>query len=94
MSNLTPTQIGSGHEGNLRDQVKAYFSRVKNGEMGALPAFGALVVLAILFGSLSPYFFTTLNIANPQHPTMQLRHFLDKVKPKPGALAPTVRARQ
>ena len=64
MSNLTPTQIGSGQEGNLRDQVKAYFSRVKNGEMGALPAFGALVVLAILFGSLSPYFFTTLNIAN------------------------------
>jgi D-xylose transport system permease protein len=64
MSNLTPTQIGSGHEGNLRDQVSAYFSRVKNGEMGALPAVGALGVLAILFGSLSPYFFTKLNIAN------------------------------
>ena len=64
MSNLTPTAIGSGHEGNLRDQVKAYISRVKNGEMGALPAFGALIVLAGLFGSLSPYFFTTLNIAN------------------------------
>jgi D-xylose transport system permease protein len=63
MSNLTPTQIGSGHEGNLRDQVSAYFSRVKNGEMGALPAVGALGVLAILFGSLSPYFFTKLNIA-------------------------------
>jgi D-xylose transport system permease protein len=64
MSNLTPTAIGSGHEGNLRDQVKAYFSRVKNGEMGALPAIGALVVLAGLFGSLSPFFFTKLNIAN------------------------------
>lgn len=64
MSNLTPTQIGSGHEGNLRDQVSAYLSRVKNGEMGALPAVGALGVLAILFGSLSPYFFTKLNIAN------------------------------
>lgn len=64
MSNLTPTQIGSGHEGNLREQVSAYFSRVKNGEMGALPAVGALGVLAILFGSLSPYFFTKLNIAN------------------------------
>jgi D-xylose transport system permease protein len=64
MSNLTPTSIGSGHEGNLREQISAYFSRVKNGEMGALPAVGALGVLAILFGSLSPYFFTKLNIAN------------------------------
>lgn len=64
MSNLTPTAIGSGHEGTLRDQVSAYFSRVKNGEMGALPAIGAMVVLAILFGSLSPFFFTKLNIAN------------------------------
>jgi len=64
MSNLTPTAIGSGHEGNLRDQVKAYFSRVKNGEMGALPAIGAMIVLSLLFGSLSPFFFTKLNIAN------------------------------
>jgi D-xylose transport system permease protein len=64
MSNLTPTAIGSGHEGNLRDQIKAYFSRVKNGEMGALPAIGAMIVLSLLFGSLSPFFFTKLNIAN------------------------------
>ena len=64
MSNLTPTAIGSGHEGTLRDQISAYFSRVKNGEMGALPAIGAMIVLAILFGSLSPFFFTKLNIAN------------------------------
>lgn len=64
MSNLTPTAIGSGHEGSLRDQISAYFSRVKNGEMGALPAVGAMIVLAILFGSLSPFFFTKLNIAN------------------------------
>jgi D-xylose transport system permease protein len=64
MSNLTPTSIGSGHEGNLRDQISAYFSRIKNGEMGALPAIGAMIVLAILFGSLSPFFFTKLNIAN------------------------------
>jgi D-xylose transport system permease protein len=64
MSNLTPTAIGSGHEGNLRDQIKSYFSRVKNGEMGALPAIGAMIVLSLLFGSLSPFFFTKLNIAN------------------------------
>ena len=64
MSSLTPTEIGSGHEGSIRDQITAYGQRLKNGEMGALPAVGALGVLAILFGSLSPYFFTKLNIAN------------------------------
>lgn len=62
--NLPVTQINSGHEGGLRDQVSAYFSRLKNGEMGALPAIGALVVLAALFASLSPYFLTKLNFAN------------------------------
>ena len=36
MPNLEPQAISSGHEGGLRDQVNAYFSRLKNGEMGAL----------------------------------------------------------
>lgn len=56
--------IGSGHEGGVRDQVSAYFSRVKNGEMGSLPAVGALLILVALFSSLSPYFLTNLNLAN------------------------------
>lgn len=56
--------IGSGHEGGVRDQVSAYFSRVKNGEMGSLPAIGALLILVALFSSLSPYFLTNLNLAN------------------------------
>lgn len=64
MNNLVPQEIGSGHEGGLRDQWRAYISRVKNGEMGALPAAGALTVLTILFASLSPYFLTKLNFAN------------------------------
>jgi D-xylose transport system permease protein len=61
---LPPQAISSGHEGNLRDQLNAYVSRLKNGEMGALPAVGALTVLAVLFASLSPYFVTKLNFAN------------------------------
>ena len=61
---LAPQEISSGHEGGLVDQVKAYFSRVKNGEMGALPATGALLVLTALFAYLSPYFLTKLNFAN------------------------------
>lgn len=62
--NLTPTQISSGHEGNLRDQFSAYLSRLKNGEMGALPAVAALLVLTALFSTLSPFFLTKLNFAN------------------------------
>ena len=62
--NLAPTQINSGHEGNLREQFTAYISRLKNGEMGALPAVAALLVLTALFSYLSPFFFTKLNFAN------------------------------
>lgn len=56
--------IGSGVEGGVGDQVRAWWQRVRGGEMGALPAVGGLVVLAILFSILSPYFFTATNLAN------------------------------
>lgn len=62
--NLAPTQINSGHEGNLREQFTSYVSKLKNGEMGALPAVAALLVLTALFSYLSPFFFTKLNFAN------------------------------
>jgi len=64
MASLEPTAIGSGHEGSVRDQITAYVQRLKNGEMGALPAVIALFALVVLFASLSPYFLTTLNFAN------------------------------
>jgi D-xylose transport system permease protein len=56
--------IGSGVEGGLGEQVKAYFQRLRGGEMGALPAIGGLIVLAVLFTFLSPYFLTERNFAN------------------------------
>lgn len=56
--------IGSGHEGNVREQVDAYVSRVKGGEMGALPSVLSLFVLTILFSVLNPYFLTQGNFAN------------------------------
>ena len=62
--NLVPTQISSGHEGNLREQLTAYLQKLKAGEMGALPAVAALLVLTALFSYLSPFFFTKLNFAN------------------------------
>jgi D-xylose transport system permease protein len=56
--------IGSGHEGNVRQQIDAYTARVKGGEMGALPSVLSLFVLTILFSVLNPYFFTQGNFAN------------------------------
>lgn len=56
--------IGSGVEGGLGDQIAAWWQRVRSGDMGALPAVGGLVVLTILFASLSPFFLTERNFAN------------------------------
>ncbi|MDH6422997.1 sugar ABC transporter permease [Aurantimicrobium minutum] len=59
-----PQLIASGQEGTLKDQIVGYFQRIKNGDMGALPAVVALLALAVLFTGLSPYFLTKLNVAN------------------------------
>lgn len=56
--------INTGQEGSALDQIKAYGSRLKSGEMGALPAIGALILLVALFSTLSPYFLTVMNFAN------------------------------
>ncbi|MEJ0100612.1 MAG: ABC transporter permease [Pseudomonadota bacterium] len=56
--------IGSGQEGSVMDQCRAWLARVRNGDMGALPAIAGLVVLGILFTLLSPYFLTERNFAN------------------------------
>ncbi|HAS32813.1 MAG TPA: ABC transporter permease [Microbacterium sp.] len=42
----------------------AWWQRVRAGDMGALPAIGGLVVLALLFTFLSPFFLTERNFAN------------------------------
>lgn len=63
MSNQV-TSLASGHEGSLADQARSYFLRLRGGEMGALPAIGATIFLALIFASLSPYFATDLNITN------------------------------
>ncbi len=56
--------LQTGHEGGVKGQVSAYFSRLKGGDMGALPAMTAVIVLLALFANLSPYFLTEINIAN------------------------------
>lgn len=61
---LASDLIGSGVEGGLADQVRAWWQRIRGGDMGALPAVGGLVVLSILFSVLSPFFLTERNFAN------------------------------
>ncbi|GAA1971605.1 ABC transporter permease [Isoptericola halotolerans] len=56
--------ISSGVEGGVRDQVRAWWHRVRGGEMGALPASAGIVVLTVLFAFLSPFFLTERNFAN------------------------------
>ena len=62
--------IGSGQEGDLREQLGAWVQRVRGGDMGALPAIGGLIVLVILFAVLSEtmlgqqFFLTERNLAN------------------------------
>ena len=63
MSNQV-VSLASGQEGSLKDQFDAYIRRLKDGDMGSLPAVGATIVLALLFAKLSPYFFTNLNFTN------------------------------
>ncbi|HEV7979329.1 ABC transporter permease, partial [Amycolatopsis sp.] len=49
---------------STREAVGDYFSRLKAGQLGSLPALLGLLVLVILFASLSDSFFTLYNIAN------------------------------
>jgi D-xylose transport system permease protein len=60
----TGDAIGSGAEGGVVDQFKAYLSRLRGGDMGVLPAVAGFIVLCILFSFLSQYFFTERNFAN------------------------------
>jgi D-xylose transport system permease protein len=63
-TDVSPDLIGSGQEGTVIDQVRAYFQRLRSGDMGALPAVGGFIVLTILFSFLSPFFLTERNFAN------------------------------
>lgn len=46
------------------EAIKDYFARLKDGQLGSVPAVLGVIVLAILFSALSGDFFTLRNIAN------------------------------
>ncbi|HET8683073.1 MAG TPA: ABC transporter permease [Micromonosporaceae bacterium] len=49
---------------NVAGHVREYLSRVRGGDIGALPAVLGLVVLCAVFATLRPAFLTTVNFAN------------------------------
>lgn len=51
-------------EQTFGDAVRAYFRRVRGGDMGSLPAVLGLVVLFIVFGLANDRFLSALNLAN------------------------------
>jgi len=48
----------------LGESVRAYFTRVRGGDMGALPSVLGLVVLFVVFGIANDRFLSDLNMAN------------------------------
>jgi D-xylose transport system permease protein len=60
----TPPAPRAAPDDSLGGHVRAYFRRVRGGEMGALPAVLGLVVLCAVFAVARPAFFTAGNFAN------------------------------
>src|SRR6185437_10272802 len=48
----------------LRGAARAYVSKVRGGDPGALPAVLGLIVLLVIFSNMSKIFLTTGNLAN------------------------------
>jgi D-xylose transport system permease protein len=60
----TPVSAPADAPAPVTSYVSAYLSRVRGGEMGALPAILGLVVLCTVFSILRPVFLTAGNFAN------------------------------
>jgi D-xylose transport system permease protein len=55
----------AGDQGGIGQAMRDYFTRVKGGDVGSLPAVLGLIVLVVLFSVLKPStFFSALNFAN------------------------------
>ncbi|WP_430868807.1 sugar ABC transporter permease [Demequina aurantiaca] len=59
-----PSLLGRGVEQGIGDHFRAYLSKLRGGDMGALPAIGGLIVLMAIFALANDKFLTERNIAN------------------------------
>jgi D-xylose transport system permease protein len=64
--NVTEASVGNTSTDNatLKTAIQDYWSRIKAGDIGSLPAVLGLVALCIVFGSMSSVFLTPGNFAN------------------------------
>jgi D-xylose transport system permease protein len=70
---LAPEALETAHDPSIRDAVGDYVSRVRGGDVGALPAVLGLVALSIVFAVLRPTTFTNaFNFANLIHQSAAL----------------------
>ena len=60
----TVNLLSAGADKSVKEHASAYIRRVRGGEMGALPAFGGLLVLFIIFSVAHNSFMTPRNMAN------------------------------
>ncbi|GAB3999661.1 ABC transporter permease [Glycomyces albus] len=69
MSIDVKTRPGSGAERTgparqILNHTRAYLSRVRSGEVGALPAVAGIIALCLFFGAVDPVFLSVGNLAN------------------------------
>ncbi len=72
-STLLPETVETGSDPTIKDAIGDYVSRVRGGDVGALPAVLGLVSLTIVFAALRPSTFTSaFNFANLIHQSAAL----------------------
>jgi D-xylose transport system permease protein len=64
LTEVKPPASVPARTNTLGGRARDYVQRVRGGEMGSLPGLGAIVVLVIMFSSLSPRFLTSYNFAS------------------------------
>lgn len=52
------------HEESLSDSLRAFFDRIRSGDLGVLPVIVGLIVISVVFSSLNPVFLAPNNLVN------------------------------
>lgn len=61
---LDRSDVRVKHESGVSDAVRAFFDRVKSGDLGSLPVVVGLVIIWTVFASLNPIFLSSNNLVN------------------------------
>ncbi|MBZ3694781.1 sugar ABC transporter permease [Phyllobacterium calauticae] len=61
---LDRSDVRVKHESGVSDAVRAFFDRVKSGDLGSLPVVAGLIIIWTVFASLNPIFLSSNNLVN------------------------------